>query len=126
MFPDSPTTHKSDGKVLSGREKDPGERPGTPLIILGLWVAVRNILMNLAKVSPNGQITVPIEIRRKLKIKEGDKIIFLERPSGEIVLQNSSVFALRQAQTKLSGIETSENKLLQDVMDIRYGNSQFL
>ncbi len=57
--------------------------------------------MNLAKVSPNGQITVPIEIRRKLKIKEGDKIIFLESPSGEIVLENSSVFILRQAQTRV-------------------------
>jgi antitoxin PrlF len=80
--------------------------------------------MNLAKVSPNGQITVPVEIRRKLKIKEGDKIIFLEKPSGEIVLRNSSVFALRQAQSQLSGIETSEDAILQDVMDIRYGNKK--
>jgi AbrB family looped-hinge helix DNA binding protein len=80
--------------------------------------------MNLAKVSPNGQITVPVEIRRKLKIKEGDKIIFLEKPSGEIVLQNSSVFALRQAQSQLNGIETSEDAILQDVMDIRYGNKK--
>ncbi len=29
--------------------------------------------MNLAKVSSNGQITVPIEIRRKLGLKSGDK-----------------------------------------------------
>lgn len=29
--------------------------------------------MNLAKVSGNGQITVPVEIRRRLNIKEGDK-----------------------------------------------------
>ena len=80
--------------------------------------------MNLAKVSPNGQITVPIEIRRKLKIKEGDKIIFLERPGGEIVLQNSSIFVLRQVQRKLSGSEASEDAILQEVMDIRYGNSK--
>ena len=80
--------------------------------------------MNLSKVSPNGQITVPIEIRRKLRIKEGDKIIFLERPGGEIVLQNSSVFTLRQAQIKLSGVETSEDAILQDVMDIRYGKNK--
>ena len=30
--------------------------------------------MNLAKISANGQITVPIEIRRLLNLKSGDKI----------------------------------------------------
>jgi antitoxin PrlF len=80
--------------------------------------------MNLAKVSSNGQITVPVEIRRKLNIKEGDKIIFLEKPDGEIVLQNSSVFAVRQAQNRLSDINRSEDEILQDVMDIRYGKAK--
>lgn len=77
--------------------------------------------MNLAKVSSNGQITVPVEIRRKLNIREGDKIIFLEKPNGEIVLQNSSVIAIRQAQSKLSDIQLSEDEILQDVIDIRFG-----
>jgi antitoxin PrlF len=78
--------------------------------------------MNLAKVSSNGQITVPVEIRRKLKIREGDKIIFLETPGGEIFLQNSSVFAIRQAQTNLSDTSLSEEEILKDVMEIRYRN----
>lgn len=82
--------------------------------------------MNLAKVSPNGQITVPVEIRRKLNIKEGDKIIFLEKPNGEIVLQNSSVIAIWQAQGKLGDIQLSEDEILQDVMDIRYGKEKQL
>jgi antitoxin PrlF len=77
--------------------------------------------MNLAKVSSNGQITVPVEIRRKLNIKHGDKIIFLEKPSGEIVLQNSSIFAIRQAQSKLEDVDRSEDDVLKDVMEIRYG-----
>lgn len=76
--------------------------------------------MNLAKVSSNGQITVPVEIRRKLNIKEGDKIIFLEKSSGEIFLQNSSLFAIKQAQSKLSDIDQSEDEVLQDVMKVRY------
>jgi antitoxin PrlF len=80
--------------------------------------------MNLAKVSSNGQITVPVEIRRKLNIKEGDKIIFLEKPGGEIVLQNSSVFAIRQAQSELNGTKRSEDEILQDVMEIRYGKAR--
>lgn len=82
--------------------------------------------MNLAKVSSNGQITVPVEIRRKLNIKEGDKIIFLEKPNGEIVLQNSSAIAIRQAQGKLGDIQLSEDEILQDVMDIRYGKDKKL
>lgn len=82
--------------------------------------------MNLAKVSANGQITVPLEIRRKLNIKEGDKIIFLEKPNGEIVLQNSSVFAIRQAQSKLSDIQLSEDEILQDIMGIRYSGEKQL
>jgi antitoxin PrlF len=80
--------------------------------------------MNLAKVSSNGQITVPVEIRRKLNIKEGDKIIFLEKPDGEIILQNSSVFAIRQAQNHLNDINRSEDEILRDVMDIRYGKAK--
>ena len=30
--------------------------------------------MSLAKLSANGQITVPVEVRRLLKLKSGDKI----------------------------------------------------
>jgi AbrB family looped-hinge helix DNA binding protein len=46
--------------------------------------------MNLAKVSANGQVTVPVEIRRKLDLKEGDKILFFERSNGEVVINNAS------------------------------------
>ena len=31
-------------------------------------------IMNLAKVSANGQITLPVEIRRLLDLKAGDKV----------------------------------------------------
>ncbi len=76
-------------------------------------------MVNLAKVSSNGQITVPVDIRRKLNIKAEDKIIFLEKPNGEIVLQNSSAIAIQQAQSKLGSIQLFEDEILQDVMDIR-------
>ncbi|HAL73793.1 MAG TPA: AbrB/MazE/SpoVT family DNA-binding domain-containing protein [Clostridiales bacterium] len=76
--------------------------------------------MNLARVSSNGQITVPIEIRRKLHIKEGDKIVFLETANGDIIVQNSSRIAIREAQTELKEIDISEDDVLKEVMDIRY------
>ena len=76
--------------------------------------------MNLARVSSNGQITVPVEIRRKLAIKEGDKVMFFEI-NGEIVLKNSSLLAIREAQAALSDINVSEDDILNDVMELRYG-----
>ena len=59
--------------------------------------------MNLAKVSANGQVTVPVEIRRKLNLKEGDKIIFFERNDGEVVINNASSTAIMNAQKSLRG-----------------------
>ena len=54
--------------------------------------------MNLAKLSSNGQITVPVEIRRALGLKSGDKILFFEKPDGEVVITNASTNAIRKAQ----------------------------
>ena len=59
--------------------------------------------MNLAKVSANGQITVPIEIRRKLRLKSGDKMLFIQNPNGEIVVTNASDAAIRKAQAAFTG-----------------------
>ena len=54
--------------------------------------------MNLAKISANGQITVPVEIRRRLGLKSGDKMLFLQKQNGEIVVSNASAVAIRKAQ----------------------------
>lgn len=54
--------------------------------------------MELAK----GQVTIPIEIRKKLGIKNGDKILFVEE-SGRIYMMNSSMDALREAQRAFAG-----------------------
>ncbi len=70
--------------------------------------------MELAKVTSKGQITIPIEIRKKLGIKEGSKVIFLEE-AGRIYLANSSMEALREAQAAFAGdaeklgLETEED-----------------
>ena len=66
--------------------------------------------MNLAKVSANGQVTVPVEIRRKLNLKEGDKIIFFERNDGEVVINNASSTAIMNAQKAFDGRESGNSK----------------
>ena len=59
--------------------------------------------MNLARVSSNGQITVPIEIRRMLGLKSGDKILFFQKPDGEIVVTNASANAIGRRCTGAGG-----------------------
>lgn len=81
--------------------------------------------MNLAKISANGQITVPIEIRRQLGLKSGDKILFLQKQNGEIVVSNASADALRKAQNAFTGaaeaLEVSSEDDIQALVDeVRY------
>ena len=58
--------------------------------------------MELAKVTSKGQITIPVDIRRKLGVKEGDKVLFVE-DRGRIYVMNSSMEALQKAQAAFSG-----------------------
>ncbi len=58
--------------------------------------------MDLAKVTSKGQVTIPIEIRRKLGIKNGDKILFVEE-GVKVYIMNSSMDALREAQAAFIG-----------------------
>ncbi len=81
--------------------------------------------MNLARVSQNGQITVPIEIRRQLRLKTGDKILFFQNKSGEIVLSSASSDALMMAQNAFAGVSDiigvkDEDDVQKLVDDIRY------
>jgi len=82
--------------------------------------------MNLARVSANGQVTVPVEIRRKLNLKEGDKILFFERNDGEVVINNASSAAIINAQRAFKGAAgdfnvNSEDDVQQLVNEERYG-----
>lgn len=71
--------------------------------------------MELAKVTSKGQITIPIEIRKKLGIKNGDKILFVEE-SGRVYMMNSSMDALREAQRSFVG--EAERLRLKDDDDV--------
>ena len=58
--------------------------------------------MELAKVTSKGQVTIPVEIRKKLGIKNGDKVLCIE-DAGRIYMMNSSMEALREAQMAFKG-----------------------
>lgn len=82
--------------------------------------------MNLAKISANGQITVPVEIWRLLGLKSGDKILFFQKRDGEIVVSNASSKAIRKAQAAFTGAAeamgvSSEDDIQVLVDEVRYG-----
>jgi len=58
--------------------------------------------MELAKITSKGQITIPVEIRRRLGVKEGDKILFIEE-AGKVYILNASMNALKEAQIAFTG-----------------------
>ncbi len=82
--------------------------------------------MNLAKVSANGQIIVTIEIRRLLALKTGDKVLFIQKQDGDIVISNASANAIRKAQAAFAGVAeamgvANEEDVQHLVDDARYG-----
>lgn len=82
--------------------------------------------MNLAKISANGQITVPAEIRRLLGLKSGDKILFFQKPNGEVVINNASAQAIYKAQKAFEGVAEQMGVYNEDdvqalVDEVRYG-----
>lgn len=82
--------------------------------------------MNLAKISANGQITLPVEIRRLLGLRSGDKVLFFQKQDGEIVLTNASAKAIRKAQAAFAGAAedmgvSSEDDVQALVDELRYG-----
>ena len=84
--------------------------------------------MNLARVSANGQITVPVEIRRLLKLKEGDKILFLPKENGEVMVGNANALALADAQKAFDGVagrldNPTEEDIQSWVDEVRYGKA---
>lgn len=85
--------------------------------------------MNLAKISANGQITVPAEIRRLLGLKSGDKILFVQKPNGEVVINNASTQAIYKAQQAFAGVAeeigvNNEDDVQELVNEVRYGKDK--
>jgi AbrB family looped-hinge helix DNA binding protein len=74
--------------------------------------------MELAKITTRGQLTLPVEIRRKLKVGEGDKVVFFEE-NGRIMVENAAKLAFARVQEAFDGeAERLGLKTEQDVVDM--------
>lgn len=75
--------------------------------------------MEVAKISSKGQITIPVSVRNKLKLKTGDKVVILEE-NGRFYFENSAMLAFKRAEkafegeAQKAGFQTEED--MQDYM----------
>jgi bifunctional DNA-binding transcriptional regulator/antitoxin component of YhaV-PrlF toxin-antitoxin module len=46
--------------------------------------------MSLAKVSPTGRVTVPVEVRHHLQLAPEEELLFIEKCNGETVVVNAA------------------------------------
>lgn len=83
--------------------------------------------MEMAKVSRNGEITIPPAICRILNIKEGDKLMF-RKIDGKIIIDNSTPTerALSDMQDAMKGLAEAEGVISEEdvqklVDEARYG-----
>ncbi|MDD6735078.1 MAG: type II toxin-antitoxin system PrlF family antitoxin [Clostridiales bacterium] len=58
--------------------------------------------MEVARVTSKGQVTIPIAVRKLMKLKEGDKICFFEQ-DGRIYVENSALLAFEKIQKDFEG-----------------------
>ena len=58
--------------------------------------------MEVAKISSKGQITIPVSVRNKLKLKTGDKIVIFEE-NGRFYLENSAMMAFKRVEEAFAG-----------------------
>src|SRR5690554_7756284 len=68
----------------------------------------RNNIMEISRISSKGQVTIPIEIRKRLNLKEGDKVIFVEEDD-RVVIANASLVALKRMEKVIDRKSTRLN-----------------
>ena len=56
-------------------------------------------MLTTVRVQEKGQVTIPLDLRRKLKLKKGDMVTFLETPQGVVI--RSLREAMRELQQSL-------------------------
>jgi AbrB family looped-hinge helix DNA binding protein len=59
-------------------------------------------MLDISRVKAKGQITIPVQMRDILGIKEGDKVVFVEQ-NGKVFLENATKVAFREIQAAFAG-----------------------
>lgn len=69
-----------------------------------------------AKVMSKGQITLPKDLREKLNVSEGDRVVLIW-DEDRVVMMNPALYAMRMLQRNLTG--SAEELHLSDESDVQ-------
>ena len=78
-------------------------------------------VLESAKVMSKGQVTIPKDIREKMKINEGDQVVFVY-DNEKVIMMNSAIYAMKLMQEVMNGeaekqgiSEEDVNKMIREV-----------
>jgi AbrB family looped-hinge helix DNA binding protein len=60
------------------------------------------MLFNTAKVMSKGQITLPIDIRQKLRLRTGDRVALIYE-NNRVIMMNPAIFAMENFSQAMAG-----------------------
>jgi AbrB family looped-hinge helix DNA binding protein len=58
--------------------------------------------MEVAKITTKGQITIPVAVRRSMKLKDGGKVLFIQE-GDRCYIENASMVAINRMQEAFAG-----------------------
>ena len=71
--------------------------------------------MEVARMASKGQVTIPLAIRRKLGLKDGDKVAFLQ-DGNNVVMKNASLDALHEVPAAFTGVPEEQMRDEEDLV----------
>ena len=60
------------------------------------------MILNTAKVMSKGQITLPVDIRKNMKLSMGDRVALIYENS-RVIMVNPAIFAMETLQKEMEG-----------------------
>lgn len=76
-------------------------------------------LLDMAKVTSKGQVTIPKDIRELLGVRTGDKILFTANGDGTVTMRNATADAFAKAREAFEGAaEEADLKSEEDVNEM--------
>ena len=58
--------------------------------------------MEVAKITSKGQITIPVDVRKKMRLNDGDKVLFIEQ-DGRYYVENAALVSINRMQEAFKG-----------------------
>ena len=60
------------------------------------------VVLESAKVMSKGQVTIPKDIREKMRINEGDQVVFVY-DNEKVIMMNAAIYAMKLMQEVMNG-----------------------